>query len=477
MPEDKKNSRNESDSKHPHWSRRAVLALGASIAAARVSTGFAAAGDAADSTSADPRPQLPGHWTPTDINRPPVDGPAGQELWQRADKVMPSYRMFLSRSARYSGYNVHPGFIKSADGCRVTDVDGKHYIDFTCSNGPNLLGYRHPEVEAAAQRQLSEGDVMPMFSPAMIEFCERLVAWAPDFSWAVPVKRGSDSTELAVRVARTVTKKNQLVMFERSYHGSNREQSLSYEGVPSTALQYTSRLPWNDEEALYQLLEEQGDDIAAILMSPLDQGPGRATSSASRAFIDAIHAVRNQTGAAIILDDVRAGFRIHPNGSHVAMGLDPDLICLGKALGNGHAVAGLLGKEPMRRGAEDISYTSTFLFGAVGYRAAIATLDIYERDGAFEKIERAGERLITGLEDAGRAEGFDVQFSGPNSHPTISFGNDPGYVLAETFCHEAAKRGALFYPKLNWFVSSAHDDSAIDEAIEIAKQSFQAMSA
>jgi glutamate-1-semialdehyde 2,1-aminomutase len=257
--------------------------------------------------------KIPGHWNPTDPQRPSVDGPKGEALRRRADKVMPSYAMFLTRSARYAGYHVWPGFISEAEGCRVRDVDGHSYIDFSCSNGPNLLGYRHPELEAAARSQAAIGDLMPNIAPSMIDFCERLLRWTDGFAWALPLKRGSDSTELAMRVARAATGHPHVVMFAHSYYGSNKEQSVLFEGVPPDALAHVSRLPWNDAAALDNFRAANGEPVAAILMSPLDQPGGtHHTHSASKEFVTAIHRFRQRHGAAIILDDIRAGFRLHP---------------------------------------------------------------------------------------------------------------------------------------------------------------------
>ncbi|MGI9288875.1 MAG: aminotransferase class III-fold pyridoxal phosphate-dependent enzyme, partial [Pseudomonadales bacterium] len=212
-------------------SRRQLLAAGPVLALAPSLSTLLLSSEAAGGVApADGK--IPGHWSPTDPNRPPIDGPKGQDLWRRADKVMPSYAMFLTRSSRYAGYNVLPGFISEAKGCRVKDVDGRSYIDFTGSAGPNLLGYRHPEVEAAARAQANAGDLMPMFSPAMIDFCERVLQWTDGFDWALPLKRGSDATELAMRVARAASGRPHILMFKDSYHGSNREQSLLFEGTP-----------------------------------------------------------------------------------------------------------------------------------------------------------------------------------------------------------------------------------------------------
>lgn len=421
--------------------------------------------------------KIPGHWSPTDPNRPPIDGPKGQDLWRRADKVMPSYAMFLTRSARYAGYNVLPGFISEAQGCRVKDVDGRSYIDFTGSAGPNLLGYRHPEIEAAARAQSEKGDLMPVFSPAMIDFSERLLEWTDGFDWALPLKRGSDATELAMRVARAASGRPHILMFENSYHGSNREQSLLFEGTPKDALEHLSRIPWNDPSALDNFKTVSGEQVAAILMSPLDQpGGNHPTISASVEFIAAINRFRKRTGAVVILDDVRAGFRLHPKGSHKAMGLEPDMLCLGKGLGNGHATAALLGTAAVRGGAERILYASTYVYSAVCCRAGIATLDVYERDNAFATMQRAGERLVTGIQTSAAKHGQSIHMSGPATHPTLFYNNDPDSALMERFCNEAAKRGALFHPRIWSFMSAAHDDACIDEGIDIVDKSFAAMS-
>ena len=92
-----------------------------------------------------------------------ADGPIGQALWQRADKSLPGGLVYMSRSARFAGEGVMPGFISSAQGCRITDVDGREYIDFLCGNGPNLLGYRHPEVDEVAAAQAHRADLTSFY--------------------------------------------------------------------------------------------------------------------------------------------------------------------------------------------------------------------------------------------------------------------------------------------------------------------------
>lgn len=418
--------------------------------------------------------KLPGIDGASNISGPPIDGPIGQALWARADAVLPGRAMFMTRSARYAGPGVQPGFIDEAEGCRVRDADSRWYLDLNCGNGPNLLGYRHPEVEAAARRQAERGDLMPYFPSAMVDFCERLLRWSPGFDWTLPVKAGSDATALAMRIVRAARNRDRLILFRQAYHGNNAEQSLRHERHPAAALNNLYRLDWNDPAALDAFPAEAAEQVAAIMLNPIDQPSGVPASEASAEFVQAVHRFRQRTGALVILDDVRSGFRLHPQGSHRAMGLDPDLLCLGKALANGHAVGALLGKEPLRAAASSILYTSTYIYSAVCFRAAIATLDVYERDNAFAAIQRAAERLRAGVLAAAGRHGLDLRFTGPASHPNVLFAQDPGCARGERFAYEAARRGLLFHPRLAWFVSAAHDDAAIDEAIAIADAALAA---
>ena len=156
------------------------------------------------------------------------------------------------------------------------------------------------------------------------------------------------------------------------------------------------------------------------------------------------------------------------------MGLVPDLLCLGKGLGNGYSVSALLGSDALRDGARGIMFTSSLHFEQPPMRAAMATLDAYDNECAFEKMTRAGLRLRDGLLAAARATGHSIDCSGPPTMPTLLFENDPDRSRVVGFAREAARRGAIFHPALNWFICAAHDDSAIDEALEIARDAMGA---
>jgi glutamate-1-semialdehyde 2,1-aminomutase len=369
---------------------------------------------------------------------------------------------------------VQPGFIASAQGCRVTDVDGRSYIDFLCANGPNLLGYRHPQVEAAARRQMERADATSYFPPALVELAERLVARTPGMDWAIPAKNGSDVVALAARVARAASGRDRLLLFARAYHGFDPEWVPGGGGVPRVRRESVLRSAWNDVDQLGAIEKEAGTTVAAIVLNPLDQNPGLDTVPPSIEFLQRIREFCDRAGALLILDDVRAGFRLHPLGSQLELGLQPDLICLGKALGNGYAMAALLGTDALRGAARQLLFTSTSVFGAVALRAAIKTLEVYDRDAAFDRMLRAGERLRAGFLNAAARTDHEIRYTGPPTMPTLLLENDGDGRRIRRFAREAALRGALFHPNLNWFLSAAHDDASIDEALAIALEAFEA---
>jgi glutamate-1-semialdehyde 2,1-aminomutase len=402
-----------------------------------------------------------------------VNGENGSQLWQRADTVIPQGGIFFTRSARFAGKDVLPGFIKKAHGCYVVDVDGKSYIDFNCGNGPNLLGYCHPEIDSAAAKQASEMDLASFFPEAMVDYAEQLVSWSETFDWTVLVKNGSDATNLALRIMRAARQQPLIVLFESAYHGFGAELALRPENPSDDAQKNILRVPWNDAKALDALAQSHGKKIAGLMLNPLDQNPLQETQYASAEFLDAIERFRKSTGALLTIDDVRAGFRLHEKGSHRFLGIQPDLLCLGKALANGYATSALLGVNSVRDAAESVQLTATYMFSAVAFRAGIATLDFYEHHQVFNHIQAMGEKLVTGLKlaaiDAGH---IDVIVSGPVTMPSLLFAKDSKLKRARTFAREAALNGAIFHPTLNWFLNFAHKPEHIDEAIEIAKIAF-----
>lgn len=406
---------------------------------------------------------------------PGIDGPEGRSLWQRADRALPGGGVYLTRSADFAGRGMLPGFISAADGCRIVDADGRRYLDFLGANGPNLLGYRHPEVEAAAQSQARRATSASFLPPALVDLVEALLVRYPSMGWGIVAKTGSEPLSLSVRVARQHTQRSRVLAFQSAYHGSDPELATRPPaGALDEVTRRVQRLAWNDAEAVRALSTSEGDGLAAVLLNPLDQNPRQPTRSADAEFLSGIQTLQQRHGVLLVLDDVRHGFRLHPRGSEHLLGVDPDLVCLGKALGNGYSVSVVLGRETLRPAARKILYTSTYVFEAPPMRAALAVLDIYQRDDVFRRLTRAGERLHDGLLAAAAATGHAISITGPVTMPTMLFEDDPEFGRQRVFARRAAELGAIFHPALNWNLCLAHGDAEIDEALDIARRALEA---
>lgn len=398
-----------------------------------------------------------------------VDGPRGRALWERADRVMVGGGIYRSRSADMAGRGVLPGFVAAAEGCRVTDADGRVYIDLMGANGPNILGYRHPEVEAAADAVRAQQTTASLFPVTLVDVVERVVAAHPHTDWGAVAKNGSEVVSLGVRVARHHTGRRAVVAFDQAYHGNDPELALGPPTGPLTEITAeVHRLPWNGAQALIDHVDRHAGELAAIVLNPLHQSPGVPTIEASADFVAAIEQVRSRHGLVLVFDDVRHGLRLDPVGSYRLLGLEPELVALGKALGNGHSISALVGTDEVRRAARKIMFTATYMFEAPPMAAAITTLDVFRRDRAFDHMEAMGRRLMSGLDAAAAEHGRRIELTGPPAMPSLRFVDDPDGRQIRAFARRAAIEGAILHPVLNWNLSLAHTEADIDRVVEIA---------
>ena len=186
----------------------------------------------------------------------------------------------------------------------------------------------------------------------------------------------------------------------------------------------------------------------------------------TREFAAAARAIANRTGAALIVDDVRAGFRLHLGGSWELVGVRPDLSAWSKAIANGYALAAVTGNDRFREAATRIFTTGSFWFQAIPMAAAIATLKkLHAIDGP-ERMRRAGMRLRQGLQAQADSRGLGIRQSGPPQMPLVLFDDDPEVVKGKLFCVEALKRGVYLHPTHTMFLSCAHGDAEVDRALE-----------
>ena len=213
-------------------------------------------------------------------------------------------------------------------------------------------------------------------------------------------------------------------------------------------------------------------DVAAVFAMPFRHEVFSDQSLPDPVYAHAARRLCDETGALLVVDDVRAGFRLARDCSWAPLGVAPDLSCWGKAFANGHPISAVLGSEAIRQAATEIFVTGSFWFAALPMAAAVATLARIRDSDYLERLTGAGQRLRDGLDARAADHGFALRQTGPAQMPQILFEDDPDHRLGYAWAAEALRHGAYFHPYHNMFLSAAHTDADIDQALGAADRSF-----
>ncbi|MFJ8911107.1 aminotransferase class III-fold pyridoxal phosphate-dependent enzyme [Amycolatopsis sp. NPDC102389] len=399
--------------------------------------------------------------------------PLEKSLRNRAAAVIPGgmyghmTRVLLSED--------HPQYVTEAHGCRFTGADGREYLDLMCGWGPVVLGYAHPAVRRAADEQTRLGDCVNGAAPVMVELAELLVDTVPSADWAMFAKNGTDATTTCVTIARAATGRRKVLTAHGAYHGAVPWCTPGASGVTVEDRAHVDHFEYNDIASLGAAVDRAGGDLAAVVVCPFRHDVRRDQELADPEFARAVRALCNRTGAAMILDDVRCGFRLSLGGSWEPLGVRPDLAAWSKAMANGYALAAVTGIAALRDAASDVYVTGSFWYSAVSMAASVATLTELRETDALVRMDRAGQRLRDGLDAQAKRHGLEVNQTGPVQMPLLTFAGDPEFTVATRWAREAATRGVYLHPTHNWFLSAAHTESDIDEILDRTEDAFAAI--
>jgi len=366
----------------------------------------------------------------------------------------------------------YPQFFQRAEGCRLWDADGRELIDFMCSWGPVVLGHQDADVEAAAELQRRAGDTMNGPAPVLVELAEHFTGLVAHADWAIFAKNGTDATTTCVTTARAATGRRKLLVAQGAYHGAAPWCTPYPAGVTAEDRAHLLHYRYNDIASLEQAAALAGSDLAAVMVSPFRHDYGVELELPTPEFAQALRALCDRQGAALILDEVRTGARLDLAGSWECFGVRPDLAAWSKAIANGHALAAVTGSEPWREAAASIFVTGSFWCGAVAMAAALATLRKLQAVDGIAHMRAMGQRLRDGLARQAQAHGFRIRQSGPPQMPLLLFDDDPGVELGSAFCALALQRGVYLHTKHNMFLSVAHRPHDIDRALLATDDAF-----
>ncbi len=413
------------------------------------------------------------HQAPAMTGTDQRDRAADRDLRRRAAAVIPG-GMYGHQSAGPLPPE-YPQFMRSGKGARIWDADGNCYIDLMGSYGPVVLGHQHPAVEAAARAQAAQADCQNGPAPVMVDLAELLVATVRHADWAMLAKNGTDATTMCCTIARAQTGRKRILVARGAYHGAAPWCTPRPAGTTAEDRANLGLYEFNDLASVRAAADEAGDDLAAILVSPFKHDAGYDQELVDPAFARGLREICDAAGAALILDDVRCGFRLHLGSSWEPVGVDPDLSAWSKAIANGHPLAAVLGNERFRDGAASVFVTGSFWFAAVPMAAAVATITALREEGAIDAMHRAGTVLRDGITSQAAAWGIEVNYTGPVQMPYLTFAGDADHALASLFAAEAVRRGAYLHPRHNWFVSAALTAQDIDLVLAATDEAFAAV--
>jgi glutamate-1-semialdehyde 2,1-aminomutase len=398
---------------------------------------------------------------------------ADRALRQRARAVIPG-GMYGHQSAS-SLPPEYPQFMRNGRGARVWDADGNPYVDLMCSYGPVLLGHQHPAVEEAARKQAALGDCQNGPGPVMVDLAELLVDTVQHADWAMFAKNGTDATTMCCTIARAQTGRKRILVARGAYHGAAPWCTPRPGGTTPQDRANLGYYTFNDLASAQSAAAEAGDDLAGVLVSPFKHDAGYDQELVHPAFARGLRELCDAAGAALILDDVRCGFRLHLGSSWEPVGVAPDLSAWSKAIANGHPLAAVLGNDQFRDGAQGIFVTGSFWFSAVPMAAAIATIGALKAEGALAAMEHAGTVIRDGIVGQAKSWSLEVNYTGPVQMPYLTFAGDEDHALASVFAAQAMRRGAYIHPRHNWFVSAALTDDDIAVVLTATDEAFGAV--
>lgn len=401
--------------------------------------------------------------------------PKSQELFARATQVIPAGIPGHQGPSEgcYIPNSAFPRFSSRAEGTRFWDVDGNEYIDYMCGYGPNVLGYRDPIVDAAAARQAAIEDVVTIPSSIMVDLAELLVDTVASADWAFFAKNGGDTTTLAIMTARAHTRRKKIVFVKGYYHGvAPWSQKVDYPGILQEDVANNLYVPWNDLPALEALFAANEGQIAAFISQPYMHGNFVDNALPVEGYWQGVRALCDKYGVLLVVDDVRAGWRLSLAGSDAHFGFEADLICFCKAIGNGYNLSALCGKEEFKESVASLTYTGSYWMSAVPFAAAIATITRLKELDAPALFRQLGTTLTDGLVAAAANNGLTMIASGEPALFYLRLADDDSLLMHQEWVAQMVQRGVWVTSHHNHFINAALTEADIAKTIEVANDAF-----
>jgi glutamate-1-semialdehyde 2,1-aminomutase len=401
------------------------------------------------------------------MSTPPLSFARSEELFARAREIV------VGGTTQGKAPNTlipgeYPIYAARGRGAYLWDVDDNRFLDWILAYGIIVLGYCDPDADAAAIREIEQGFAFPLTKPVQNELAELLIELIPCAEMVHFFKTGSDSTTAAVRLARIFTGREKIVRW--GYNGWHDWCCIREAGIPRKVQEDVLTFRYNDLDSLEDVLKQHRDQVACVIMMPLEIEPPQP------GFLAGVKDLAHQYGALFILDEMRSGFHIALGGAQEYYGVIPDLATFSKAISNGYAISALAGRRDVMEALSQTYVSSTFYTNSIAMAAAVATINKLRQEQIVAHLWRIGQGLLDGLNELARDIGVEAEAVGLPPMPFLVFTYaDP--EVKETaryvFYKETTRRGILFHPNHHWFVCAAHSEQDLAHTLEISGDAFR----
>ena len=409
-----------------------------------------------------------------------------ERLYTRASKVLPGG---VNSPVRY--YDPYPFFATSARGSKITTADHKTCIDYCMGYGAMVLGHGHPRIIEAVRDQLENGTLYCVPTERETRLAEMLCKTIPCAQMVRLVNTGSEATMHAIRLARSFTKRKDVVKFSGGYHGahdyvlanagSGAAGMPASEGVLEDAAAHTHVVPYNDPSTLERTIEMNRANTACVIIEPVLANIGLVLPE--KGYLNEVRRITQQNDVLLIFDEVVTGFRLAPGGAGEFLGIKPDIATFAKALGGGFPIAAIAGKKEIMQQlapAGRMYQASTFAGNPVSVAAAVATLEALGegKNSIYPQIARTCDSIVNGIKDMISAAKIDCTVNSIGSMFQLFFtsekvrdeasakkANAPAF---RRLYDELLKRD-IFVPPSQFetcFVSYSHSEDDADKTID-----------
>jgi len=394
---------------------------------------------------------------------------SGQKLWRRAKQIIPGGNMLLSKRAEMFLPEQWPAYFSNARGCTVWDLDGNQYTDMSIMGiGTNILGYGHPDVDAAVLQAVNAGNMSTFNCPEEVYLAEKLVELHPWADMVRLARSGGEANAIAIRIARAASGKDKVAIC--GYHGwhdwylsanlgddksldGHLLPGLEPNGVPRELRGTVFPFNYNNFDELESLVN--AEDIGVIKMEVVrNKGP-------ENDFLHKVRRLATERGIVLIFDECTSGFRETLGGLHKKYGVEPDMAMFGKALGNGYAITAIVGKRAVMEATQSTFISSTFWTERIGPTAALATIKVMERIKSWETITRTGLAIRKGWQDLADKYALSIEHWGLPALTGYTFKSKNALAYKTLITQEMLSRGYLAGNSV--YVCIDHTPELIDE--------------